>query len=152
MKRLTGVLLFLVMVFTLSAALAQRAECYEGGFSVKLPDHFVENSGAYGADVCFSWHGKKLNVLGYASYQGDVSGADLFQVLTGYETDYGQVSINGMSMLYTRTEDGDDVIISYTWMDRGNEVSLEFTYAAEDTSVENTVSSIIHSISFDVGN
>ena len=73
-------------------------------------------------------------------------------MLTGYETEYGQVSINGMSMLYTRTEDGDDVIISYTWMDRGNEVSLEFTYAAEDTSVENTVSSIIHSISFDVGN
>ena len=152
MKRLTGVLLGLVLVFSLSAALAQRAECLEGGFAVKLPDHFVENSSAYGADLCFSWHGKKLNVQGYASYQGDFSGADLFQVLTGYETDYSQVSVNGMDMLYTRAEDGDDVIISYTWMDRGNEVSLEFTYAAEDTSVQNTVNSIIHSISFDVGN
>ena len=151
MKRLTGVLLVLVMVFSLSAALAQRVECPQGGFSVKLPDHFKESSGSYGADLCFFWHGKKLNVQGYASYQGEVSNSDLLQVLTGDETESGTVTINGMSMLYTRTEDGDDVIISYTWMDRGNEVTLEFTYAAEDTSVQNTVNSIINSIRFDAG-
>ena len=149
MKRLTGVLLVLVMVFSLSAALAQRAECSQGGFSVNLPDHFKESTSSYGADLCFSWHGKKLNVQGYASYQGEYSNADLFQVLTGDETDYGQVTVNGMNMLYTRTEEYGDVIISYTWMDRGNEVTLEFTYAAEDTSVQNTVNSIINSISFD---
>ena len=149
MKRLTGVLLVLVMVFSLSAALAQRAECSQGGFSVNLPDHFKESPSSYGADLCFRWHGKKLNVQGYASYQGEYSNADLFQVLTGDETDYGQVTVNGMNMLYTRTEEDGDVIISYTWMDRGNEVTLEFTYAAEDTSVQNTVNSIINSISFD---
>ena len=42
MKRLTGILLIVLLVFSLSAAMAQRVECATGGFSVKLPDHFVE--------------------------------------------------------------------------------------------------------------
>jgi len=151
MKRLIGFLLILLMVFSLSAALAQRAESAEGGFSVKLPDHFVEESVGGYSDLCFYWHGNKLTVQGYASYQGEIAGSDLFQVLTGDETEYGTKTINGMEMMYARTEDGGDVCISYTWMDRGNCVTLEFTYSAADESVQNTVNSIINSIRFDAG-
>ena len=102
-------------------------------------------------DLCFYWHGNKLTVQGYASYQGEIAGSDLFEVLTGSETESGYVTINGMNMLYARTEEYGDVIISYTWMDRGNSVTLEFTYSAEETSVQKTVTSIINSIQFDAG-
>ena len=151
MKRLIGVLLILIMAFSFSAALAQRAESPDGGFSVNLPDHFVEEPVNGYSDLCFYWHGKKLKVQGYASYQGEVAGSNLFQVLTGEETDYGTKVINGMEMMYARTEDDSTVCITYTWMDRGNCVTLEFNYSASDESVQNTVNSIINSIRFDAG-
>lgn len=149
MKRLTGLLLVLALAFSLSAALADRVPCETGGFSVKLPDHFVEEPGYYGSDLCFYWHGNKLTVLGYVSYQGEVS--ETFEVLTGDETASEYVTINGMKMLYTRSETSGNVSITYTWMDRGNSVTMEFTYSADDPSVENTVKSIINSIRFDAG-
>ena len=151
MKRLIGILLVVLMVFSLSAAMAQRVECATGGFSVKLPDHFTAEPVSGDPDLCFYWHGNKLTVQAYASYQGEIAGSDLFEVLTGTETESGYVSINGMSMLYSRTEESGDVIISYTWMDRGNSVTLEFTYSADESSVEKTVNSIINSIQFDAG-
>ena len=151
MKRLIGILLVVLMVFSLSAAMAQRVECATGGFSVELPDHFTEEPVSGDPDLCFYWHGNKLTVQAYASYQGEIAGSDLFEVLTGTETESGYVSINGMSMLYSRTEESGDVIISYTWMDRGNSVTLEFTYSADESSVEKTVNSIINSIQFDAG-
>ena len=154
MKRIPGVLLALVLVFSVSAALAQRAECAVGGFSVNLPDHFVEEAYNFGdPDLCFYWHGNMLTVQAYVSYQPEVAGSDLFQVFTGNETGNGHVNINGMDMLYTRTEDFGSICISYTWMDRGNCVSMEFSYAADDeSSVQRSIKSIINSVSFDVGN
>ena len=151
MKRLIGLLLIVLLVFPLSAAMAQRVDCATGGFSVRLPDHFVEESVSGDPDLCFYWHGNKLTVQAYASYQGEVAGSDLFEVLTGSETESGYKTINGMNMLYTRTEDYGDVVISYIWMDRGNSVTLEFTYSADDDSVLKTVDSIINSIQFDAG-
>ena len=116
MKRFTGIVLVLLLVSCLSVALAQRVECSAGGFSVKLPDHFVEEPETGDPDLCFYWHGNK-----------------------------------GMNMLYSRTEEYGDVIISYNWMDRGNSVTMEFTYSAEESSVLKTVNSIINSIQFDAG-
>ena len=148
MKRIPGVLLALVLVFSVTAAFAQRAECAVGGFSVKLPDHFVEETDNFGdPDLCFYWHGNMLTVQAYV-----IAGSDLFQVLTGYETDYGTVSINGTNMFYTRTEEYGSVCIAYSWMDRGNCVTMEFSYAADDeSSVQRSIKSIINSVSFDVG-
>ena len=152
MKRLLGIMLVILLVFSLSAALAQKVECPVGGFSVKLPDHFVEESTDSGdPDLCFYWHGTKLTVQAYVTYQGEVAGSDLFQVLTGNETEYGPIDINNISMFYTRTEEYGSVRITYTWMDRGNSVTMEFTYSADDSSVLKTVNSIISSIRLDAG-
>ena len=147
MNRMIGLLLILAMVSSLSAALAQRAESAEGGFSVKLPDHFVEESVSGYSDLCFYWHGNKLAVQAYVSAQ---SGSDLFQVLTGSEEEYGPVSINGREMLYSMAKEFGKIRISYSWMDqaRGSSVTLEFTYSADDPSVQSTVDKIISSISF----
>ena len=56
-----------------------------------------------------------------------------------------------MQMFYTRSETPGGICISYTWMDRGNSVTMEFTYSPEESSVINTVNSIINSIRFDAG-
>ena len=73
MKRIAGMLLALVLFLCSSAALAQRAESPVGGFSVTLPDHFVEEEVFPGSDLCFWWHGTKLTVQAYAIYQGEVA-------------------------------------------------------------------------------
>ena len=150
MKRLAVFLVVLALVFSVSSALAQKVSCPVGGFSVKLPDHFVEEP-LGGDELCFYWHGSKLTVQAYVSYQGEVAGSDLFQVLDGSETESGMKKYNGMNMQYIRAESQGEVLISYTWMDRGNSVSLEFSYSADDPSVLDTVKSIMNSISFDAG-
>lgn len=153
MKRFLALLVTVLCVFSLSSSLAQTVECPIGGFSLELPDHFVEEpyDPSLDPELCFYWHGTKLTIQGYASYQGEVAGSDLFQVLTGYETDYGPVTINGMNMLYARTDDDYGVTIIYTWMDRGNNVTLYFIFSASDASVVKNVDQIIHSITFDAG-
>ena len=153
MKRPVFLLVLLVLVLCTSAAFAQTVSCPVGGFSVVLPDHFVEEPSSYALDpeLCFYWHGTRLTVQGYASYLGEVSGADLFQVQTSYDSESELVTINRMNMLYTRTEDPSSVCISYSWMDRGNNVTLYFYYAADDPSCLNTVNRIMSSISFDAG-
>ena len=148
MKRIAGWLLALVIIFSFSAASAQKVTCYIGGFSVKLPDSFVEGSFENAdPDLCFYWHGNKLAVQAYISSQ---SGSDLFQVLTGNEEEYGPITVNGREMLYSMSKEFGKIRISYSWMDqaRGSSVTLEFTYSADDPSVQSTVDKIISSISF----
>lgn len=152
MKRLAGLLLALMLVCAFSAALAQTVECPVGGFSVTLPDHFEQGElDQRDPDLCFNWAGKKLTVLAYASYQGEVALSDLFEVQTGTETESGYTYINGMEMIWIRTVESGTVTETYTWMDRGNSVSLEFSWDEAETSVRKTVDSIMGSIRFDAG-
>ena len=151
MKRIAGLIMVMVLVFSLSSALAQRISCPDGGFTVTLPDHFVEESTGGDPELCFYWHGSKLTVQGYVSYLGEVAGSDLFEVLTGDEQESGSKTINGMNMIYSLTQYGSDITVMYSWMDRGNNVTLYFQYSAENSSVRSTVKSIMNSISFDAG-
>ncbi len=151
MKQIATLLLIMLLVFLCSAALAQSAECPVGGFSLTVPDHFTEETVPPGSDLCFFWHGSKLTVQAYVSYQGEVPLSDLFVVLTGNETEDRFVKINGMDMRLIRSEDPGSICVSYTWMDRGNSVTMEFTWSPDDPSVINTVNSIISSISFNAG-
>ncbi len=147
MKRFAGLLLALLLVFSLSSALAQRVSCPVGGFSVSLPDDYAEGSLSGDPDLCFYWYGNGLTVLAYASYQGEV--AEIPEVYTGNETETGYRSIGGMNMRYTRSEEGGMIDVSYTWMDRGNSVTMEFIFS--DPALQGTVESIISSIRFDAG-
>ena len=147
MKRLTGLLLVLLLVFSLSAALAQRVECPVGGFSVTLPDHFVEVPVSPGSDLCFYWHGNKLTVQSYAIYQGEVT--ETFEVLTGNETDSGTDLRSGKQMDYvagTATE-GDYRI--YTWLDQRNQVQLYFLVSGRSDAASPVIDAIMDSIAFD---
>ncbi len=146
-KRLAGCLLAILLVLVFSAALAQRVSCPDGGFSLDLPDSFYQLGVGGDPDLCFHWSDGTLDVAAYASYQGEVAGSDLFQVLDGSEIDYGTKTISGTSMKYVRSEGS----ISYSWMDRGNSVTLEFSYPPGDSSSLDAAKSIVRSIRFDAG-
>ena len=147
MKRIAVFLLALIIVFSLSAALAQRVSCVDGGFSLNLPDQFSRQQVGGDPELCFHWSDGSMDIMAYVSYQGEVAGSDLFQVFDGSETDYGTKTIGGVSMKYILSEGS----ISYTWMDRGNSVTMEFIYPAGDSSALDTAKSIIKSIRFDAG-
>lgn len=153
MKRTAVALILAVLLcLSLTSALAQRVFCPVGGFSLNLPDHFSEQPlSSADPDLCLYWKGKKMTVLAYASYLGEVAGSDLFQVLNGTETDSGNITVNGMNMLYAAGNDGGTAYLMYSWMDRGNNVTLYFYYPAGDDSCITSANRIINSISFDAG-
>lgn len=154
MRRLAIILLLLVFVAVpFSASLAQTASCPVGGFSLSLPDSFREKSwsASEAPDLCFYWQGDGITVQGYAVYLGEVAGSDLFQVLTGSETESGMRKVNGISMLYALGTDSGGSYAMYSWMDRGNNVTLYFYYPAGDASRLKAIRKIMDSISFDAG-
>ena len=144
MRRITAALMLSVLLCLLCcSALAQTVSCPVGGFSFTLPDHFSEQPlSREDPDLCLYWAGKKL---------GEVAGSDLFQVLTGSETDSGTTNWNGMNMLYATGVEGGTAYLMYSWMDRGNNVTLYFYYPAGDSSCIDTADRIMRSISFDAG-
>ena len=152
MKKMTALILIVLLVFlSCSAALAQRADCPVGGFSLILPDQFQEGplDPARNPELCFYWHTQDntCSIEAYAYYMGEVAFSDLFQVLDGKEQESGEKIINGMRMLYART----DSSAVYTWMDRGTNVNLYFVIHSNDSSLWSMVDSIINTISFDAG-
>ena len=152
--RRTAVALILAFLLCLafSVSLAQTVSCPVGGFSLNLPDHFTEQRLSPEApDLCLYWRGKKMTVLAYATYLGEVAGSDLFQVLNGTETDSGSITLNGMNMLYAAGADGGTAYLMYSWMDRGNNVTLYFYYPAGDDSCIDSANRIMNSITFDAG-
>ena len=151
MKRIAALMLIVLLLCFCTCAMAQRVACPVGGFSLTLPDHFVEEHDPSDPELCFYWHGNKLTVLGYASWMGEVPDSDLFHVLDGSEQESGERYVNGMRMLYARTGSSYEISVMYSWLDRGNNVTLYFNYSPDDPSVQNTVDKIINSISFDAG-
>ena len=153
MKRISAALILAVLLcLAFSTAQAQAVSCPVGGFSFTLPDHFSEQPlSREDPDLCLYWKGKKMSVLAYASYLGEVAGSDLFQVLNGTETDSGKTTLNGMNMLYASGVDGSTAYLMYSWMDRGNNVTLYFYYPAGDSSCLDSARRIMKSISFDAG-
>ena len=153
MRRTAVALIFaFLLCLVFSVSLAQTVSCPVGGFSLNLPDHFTEQPlTPQDPDLCFHWRGTKMTVLAYATYLGEVAGSDLFQVLTGTETDSGSTVKNGMNMLYAKGTDGGTSYLMYSWMDRGNNVTLYFYYPAGDDSCVSSANRIMNSISFDAG-
>ena len=54
-------------------------------------------------------------------------------------------------MLYAAGADGGTAYLMYSWMDRGNNVTLYFYYPAGDDSCIDSANRIMNSITFDAG-
>lgn len=145
-------LVLLVCCLSFSPALAQRKPCPVGGFSLDLPDSFTEQPlSGEAPDLCFYWKSDRLSIQAYVLYLGEVAGSDLFQVLTGSETDSGTASWGGVNMLYASGVDAGGAYRLYSWMDRGNNVTLYFYYTEGDASAPGIINDIMGTISFDAG-
>lgn len=152
MKRIAALLLTTALVLTLSSALARKAECPSGGFSLKLPDSFEEQPLDSGdPDMCFYWENGSITIVGYRYYQGEIPGSSVFQVTTGNESADETVTVRGKQMHRDTGTDSFGTYIMYTWMDRGNSVTLYFYYPKGDSSARKSVENIMFSISFDAG-
>ena len=145
-QRLAATLALLVLVVPVYASAAQVASTQVGGFSLTLPDRFAPQS--YSQDEAPD---HSISIQAYAVYLGEVAGSDLFQVLTGSETDSGLITLNGMPMLYAAGADLNGSYFMYSWMDRGNNVTLYFYYPEGDRSSRETIENIMSSIQFDAG-
>ncbi len=150
---LAAALALLVLAVPVFASAAQVASTPVGGFSLTLPDRFAPQSYSQdeAPDLCFFWRDNSISIQAYAVYLGEVAGSDLFQVLTGSETDSGLITLNGMPMLYAAGSDLNGNYFMYSWMDRGNNVTLYFYYPEGDRSARETIENIMASILFDAG-
>lgn len=151
-RRVFALLVLLAVCLAVSAAPAERVLCPVGGFSLDLPDSFVEQplSGDV-PDLCFYWKSDRLSIQAYVLYLGEVAGSDLFQVLTGMETDSGTCVRGGVNMIYASGVDADGAYRLYSWMDRGNNVALYFYFMEGDASAPDLIEDIMGTISFDAG-
>ena len=151
-RRVFALLVLLAVCLAFSAAPAERVPCPVGGFSLDLPDSFVAQPlSADVPDLCFYWKSDRLSILAYALYLGEVAGSDLFQVLTGTETDSGTCVRAGVNMIYASGVDAGGAYRLYSWMDRGNNVALYFYFAEGDVSAPAVIDEIMGTISFDAG-
>ena len=151
-RRVCMLAVLLVCCLAFSSALAQRRACPVGGFSLDLPDSFAEQALPAGVpDLCFYWKSDSLSIQAYVIYEGEVAGSDLFHVLTGTESDSGTTRIAGMNMLFASGVDSGGAYRMFSWMDRGNNVTLYFYFPEGDSSAPGIIEGIMSSISFDAG-
>ena len=148
MKRLTGILLIVLLVFSLSAAMAQRVECATGGFSVKLPDHFVEEAVSGDPDLCLLLQDENISLSVYVSDAGGLL-PDAFEVFTGDETESGTVVFGGVEMTYVAGQSSEGNYRIYTWLDRRNQVQFYFLITANRKASRKTIDSVMNSLEFE---
>lgn len=139
----------LLAVFLAFPAYADQVSCPEGGFSLNLPSGFSALSlSSSDPTLCAGWSDGALTVTVYRDYLGQVTVSDLFMVLTGNETYSGISSVAGKEMLCVAGEDPGTSWIYYTWMSDGWNVTVWFSWSADNPSGNSTAQSIMSSVSF----
>lgn len=145
-KRFALLMTVLLLCAAAAPALAQEVSCPAGGFSLTLPDSFAAVSPLpRDQDLVFAWQGGGISLQGYATpMSGKVRFSDLYQILTGAETESGSLNIRGVDMLYARGVDGNGSYSLYTWLHKSVRVELYFYYA--DRNALLVIDEIIHSL------
>ncbi len=149
MKKRFALLLAVLLLFVVSAAQAQEVSCKAGRFSLTLPDSFSAISPLpQDQDLVFGWQGDGISLLGYATQMGKkVQFNDLFQILTGNETESGMLTIRKQDMLYAQGNDENGAYTLYCWLNSGVRVELYFYYSAGNPDSDRVIKNIIHSLS-----
>ena len=137
----------IVFLFSVVSASAQTVFCPSGGFSVTVPDYFdnLPISGYDDPELALHLSGGDINLTVYVSYGAAGSG---FQILTGNETEYGSVFINGVEMFYARGMDMQGNWITYSWTQAANSVTIYFVWYGNDDTAVALISDIMSSIVF----
>ena len=147
MRKKTVCLLSLLLVLCFAAASAQTVYCPSGGFSLNLPDRFGEIAPQQpnDPDLVLHYSDGAVDLTTYVSFSGS---SDSFQVLTGDETEYGPVTINGMEMFRVRGLDANGPWISYSWIWAGRSVCVSFVWSGDEETALSVIRDIMNSIVF----
>jgi len=145
-KKYVALLLASLLLFAAIPALAQEVSCPAGGFTLTLPDSFSAVSPLpQDQDLVFAWQGGGISVQGYATaMSGKVRFNDLYQILTGQETESGSLTIRGVDMLYARGSDQRGPYSLYIWMHKNVRVELYFYYQSRSDLLD--IDEMIHSL------
>ncbi len=144
MKKWFALLLTVLMVTAAVSASAQTVSC-SAGFSLTLPDSFSDVARARNEDPDLALHYSdgSVDMTVYVSYSGGSDNS--FQILTGSETESGHTSKYGRKMNYARSSD----TLVYSWVSSGSAVSIYFIWYGDSAAAQQTIDSIMSSISFD---
>ena len=147
MKKAIAFLLFVVCLLCIVTVSAQTVTCSSAGFSLSLPDSFREipRSSGDDRDLVLQYSDGNVNLMAYVSFSGTDSP---FLVLTGDETDYGSVRINGISMQYARGVDYQGSWAAYSWLRSQDAVTLYFVWSENNGTALTLVNEIMSSIAF----
>jgi hypothetical protein len=146
MKKLFSLLLLAAFLLCAATALAQTVPVPQASVVLTLPDTFTPVPPSPGDDrsLILQLSDGTVDLAVYVSYAGT---GTPFLVLTGDETEYGPVTINGMEMQYTRGNDESGAYASYSWLRGPDSVTLYFVWSGNDTSALRLISEIMNSIS-----
>ena len=147
MRKLIASLLFISCLLCVVSGFAQTVSCPSAGFTLALPDTFYEIPRSAGDDrnLVLQYSDGSVDLAVYVSFAGS---NNPFMVLTGDETEFGPVMINGMNMQYARGYDGSGPYATYSWMRAQDAVTLYFVWSGNDDTALRLISEIMHSISF----
>ena len=147
MKKLIASLLFFVCLFCVVSGLAQTVSCPSAGFTLTLPDSFYEIPRSSGDDrnLVLQDSDGSVDLAVYVSFAGS---GNSFMVLTGDETEFGPVVINGMNMQYARGFDGYSSYATYSWMRSQDAVTLYFVWSGSDDTAMRLINEVMYSIAF----
>ena len=140
MRKLPVVLLSVCLLLCVASASAQTVSCPSGGFTMTLPDRFMDvpRTSLDDPDLV-------LHMTDYVSYAGASTG---FQVLTGNEIEYGMVNVGGMDMFYARGLDAQGNWITYSWMEAMDSVTIYFVWSGNDDAALPLISEVMNSVVF----
>ncbi len=147
MKKLLSLLLFLSLLLLAFSASAQTVSVPSAGFTLTIPDSFSEipRSPADDPELVLRLADSSLDLTVYVSFSG---GGDLFQLLTGDESEYGSVTVNGMNMLYALGTDIQGNYKMYSWNRSRDSITLYFVWSGSQKEALRLVDSIMSSITF----
>ena len=147
MKRWIASLLFVMCLFCAASGVAQTVSCPQAGFSLTLPDSFYEipRSPVDDRNLVLQYSDGSLDLAVYVAFAG---ANNPFMILTGTETEFGPVTINGMSMQYARGFDEYGPYATYSWMRAQDAVTLYFVWSGSDDTALRLISEIMNTIVF----
>ncbi len=148
MKKVFFSLLLVVCLLSAASGFAQTVSCPDAGVTLTIPDSFNEipHLPMDDRNLVLRYSDGSVDLAVYVSFAGSYNP---FMILTGDETDFGSVTINGMDMQYVRGNDGYSPYITYSWMRADNAVTLCFVWSGSDDTALRLINDIIYSAVFD---
>lgn len=149
-KKLSAVLLVLLLLCLAPGALAQTVPCPRAHLSLTVPEDWVlvPLDGTEDPGLCLLLENGDMNLSVYID-SADGLLQDSFQVLTGDDRESTEVSYAGVRMTCVSGESEEGAYRIYTWLDESSQVQFYFLITGTPRSARGLIEDIMGSIVFD---